>query len=321
MSKPDRSATRTGAHANSVAAVESASLTHRRRRSRRQHALTGFAFLLPAALLFAFFELFSLAYNLYISFHEWRGFGDPRFVGLRNYADLLTDQAFLAALLNNVIFIAVALGVMTVMSLFFAIVLDSGIPGAGFFRALLFLPVVIPMVVVSLVWARVYAARGGLLNQFLEAFGLGHLSHDWLGDPNTALGALLVVWVWRHMGYGAVLFGAGLMGIPEEIKDAATLDGAGPWQTVWHVVLPLLRPIIFVVGILYTIFALKVFTLVFLMTGGGPFHATEVMNTYLYTRVFRYFELGIGSAVTMIAIAFVALFSILRRRFQSAAEF
>ena len=321
MNKPDRSATHTAAHANTDAAVESASLPHQRRKARRQHYLTGFAFLLPAALLFAFFELFSLAYNFYISFHEWRGFGDPRFVGLRNYADLLTDQAFLAALLNNVTFIAVALGVMTVMSLFFAIVLDSGIPGAAFFRALLFLPVVIPMVVVSLVWARVYAARGGLLNQFLEILGLGHLSHDWLGDPNTALGALLVVWVWRHMGYGAVLFGAGLMGIPEEIKDAATLDGAGPWQTVWHVVLPLLRPIIFVVGILYTIFALKVFTLVFLMTGGGPFHATEVMNTYLYTRVFRYFELGIGSAVTMIAIAFVALFSILRRRFQSAAEF
>lgn len=289
--------------------------------TRRRRYATGFAFLAPAILLFGFFELFSLGYNFYISFHEWRGFGDPTFIGLRNYTDLASDPRFLGAVWNNVIFIGVALGIMTGLSLLFAIILDSGIPGAAFFRALLFLPVVIPMVVVSLVWARVYAARGGLLNQGLEFVGLGHLSHDWLGDPNTALPAILVVWVWRHMGYGAVLFGAGLIGIPEEIKDAATLDGAGPWQTVRYVILPLLKPIIFVVSILYIIFALKVFTLVFLMTGGGPYHATEVMNTYLYTRVFRYFELGIGSAVTMVAIVFVVIFSILRRRFQSAAEF
>jgi raffinose/stachyose/melibiose transport system permease protein len=284
-------------------------------------AFTGIGFVSPALALFLFFEVFSLAYNVFMSFHEWRGFGQPKFVGLDNFTFLATDPVFTQALFHNAIFMIVALALMAGASLLLALLLDSGMPGAGVFRGLLFLPVVIPVIVVGLVWTRVFAAQGGLLNNLLALIGLGSLQHDWLGDPKTALIAILIVWVWRQIGYGIILFGAGLLGVPNELKEAALLDGASSAQIVWRIVLPLLKPVIFVVLILYAIWAIKIFPLIYLMTDGGPYHATEVMNTYMYKSVFNSFQLGIGSAVTTVGIIFVALFTLLRSRFQTNVEF
>lgn len=276
---------------------------------------------MPALVLFVFFELFSLLYNLYIGFHSWKGFGDPTFVGLANYVDIFTDKLFRGALTHNFIFMVVALVFMTGFGLFLAIVLDSGFPFAGFFRGLLFLPVIIPTVVVGLVWTRIFSSQGGLLNQFLEIFNLVNLQNDWLGNPKTALIAVLVVWVWRHLGYSVIMFSAGLLGIPDDLKDAAALDGASPMQSVTRITIPLLRSIIMIVAVLYAIFAFKVFTLVFIMTGGGPYFATEVVNSYMYDRVFRYFELGIGSSITNLIILILLFFAAIRSRLKTDVEF
>lgn len=283
--------------------------------------LTAYTFLLPALSLFIFFELFSLIYNLYVGFHSWSGFGDPKFVGFDNYISLSDDSMFWKAFWNNMIFMAVALFIMTPLSLFIAIILDSEIPGASFFRALLFLPVIIPTIVVGLVWTRIFSSQSGLLNQGLEAIGLVSLQHDWLGDPNTALGAVLVVWVWRHLGYGVVMFSAALLSIPNDLKDAAVLDGATPSQTVMQVILPLVRPVVLIVGIWFAILAFKVFALVYIMTNGGPFHATEVMNTYMYKRVFLFFKIGVGSAITNIVLLVLLGLAVLRGRFNSTYEY
>lgn len=283
--------------------------------------LTAYTFLLPALLLFVFFELYSLLYNVYIGFHNWNGFGDPEYVGLDNYKFLTEDELFWDALKHNVIFMIVALGVMAVLSLFIALVLDSGMPGAGLFRALMFLPVITPTVVVGLAWTRVFSTQGGLLNHSLELIGLASWKQDWLGNPDTALTAVLVVWVWRHMGYGVVMFSAGLMGIPDDLKEAAALDGASQRQSVMYIIVPLLRPIILIVSLLFTIYAFKVFTLIFIMTGGGPYGATEVLNTYMYENVFRYFDLGLGSSIANIGILILIAFAVIRGFLKTDVEF
>jgi len=283
--------------------------------------LTAFGFLLPALTIFIFFELFSIVYNVYMGFHSWTGFDQPRFVGLANYVDIFTDKLFRGALAHNLIFMVVALVIMTVFGLFLAIVLDSGMPGAGIFRGLIFVPVIIPTVVVGLVWTRIFSSQGGLLNQFLELFNLVNLQQDWLGNPKTALSSVLIVWVWRHLGYSVIMFGAGLLSIPDDLKDAAALDGASPSQTVSKIIIPLLRSVIMIVAILYAIFAFKVFTLVFIMTGGGPYNATEVINTYMYERVFRFFEMGIGSSITNFVILILLAFAAIRGRLKTDVEF
>ncbi len=291
------------------------------RQSRLRHWLTAYGFLLPALFLFVFFEFFSLLYNIYMGFHDWSGFGDPKYVGLDNYRYLADDELFWEALQHNAIFVVVALGVMAVLSLFIALLLDSGMPGAGIFRGLMFLPVIVPTVVVGLAWTRVYSTQGGLLNQSLARLGLDSWQNNWLGNPDLALPAVLVVWVWRHLGYGVVMFSAGLLSIPDDLKEAAALDGASQRQTVIHIVVPLMRPVIFIVALWFTIYAFKVFTLVFIMTGGGPYGATEVLNTYLYENVFRYFDLGLGSAVANIGILILVVFAAIRSLFKPGVEY
>lgn len=286
-----------------------------------RHWATAYTFLAPALLLFTLFELFSLVYNVYMGFFEWNGFKTPVFVGLENYDYLIHDDLFVNALTHNLIFVLIALLVMTSLAVLLALLLDSGMPGAGIFRGLFFLPVVIPTVVVGLAWTRVYSVQGGLLNQLLGMVGLSGWQQDWLGNPQTALPAVLVVWVWRHLGYGVIMFSAGLLGITEDIKEAAALDGAGPWQTARFVIIPLLRPIIVIVALLYTIFAFKVFTLIFIMTGGGPYNATGVLNIYMYENVFNYYDLGLGSAVANIGIVILIVLAFVRSRMQAAAEY
>lgn len=288
---------------------------------KNNKAFLGYSFVLPALLLYLVIELFPVLYNIYMSLQKWNGFGDPVFVGLDNYFNIFTNEIFIDALWHNAIFLFVALIIMLPFSFFVALILDSGIPGANLFRGLYFLPVITPMVIIGLVWSRIYSPRGGVLNQVLEIIGLGTYQTDWLGNPSTALAALLVVWVWRHFGYGVIMFFAGLIGIPGDIKDAAAIDGASPLQTVIYIVVPLMKSIIYIVAILFAIWALKVFTLVFVMTYGGPFHATEVANTFMYNTVFQYYKLGSGSAVTTIILVVLILFSVLRNRFQANVEY
>ncbi|MGD8752924.1 MAG: sugar ABC transporter permease [Anaerolineales bacterium] len=280
-------------------------------------AFRGYGFLLPALFLFVSIELFSILYNIYISFHKWNGFGKPEFIGFGNYLDLLKNDKFLNALGHNLIFWGVAIGVMATLALLIAVILDSNIPGYNIFRGLFFLPVITPMVVVSLVWKRVYSAQGGLLNQMLVLFNLPNLQHDWLGDPKTALTALLFVWVWRHVGYGVVIFYAGLLGISEDVKDAAAIDGASPWQMMWYVVLPLLRPTIYIVAVLFSIWGFKPFTLIYVMTRGGPFYATEVINSLMYDTVFRFSKLGEGATITTYVLIILLILGFIRSRLPS----
>ena len=281
----------------------------------RSESLTAAGFMLPALGMFLLIEVFAIPYNIYLGFHEWNGFRPPEWVGLSNYEVLFNDPLFWNAAKNNLIFIGASLTIMLGLALFLALILDSGIPGAGVFRALLFLPVITPSIVVGLAWTRVLSTQNGLLNQTLETFGLGMMKSNWLGNPDLALGSVILVFMWRWLGYGVILFGAALLDIPEDLKDAPATDGATTLQTVRYIIIPLLRPIILIVAIWYGILGIRVFALVFILTNGGPFNATEVMSTYLYKQVFTYFDLGLGSAMSNLILLLLIVIAFARNQF------
>ncbi|MBK9123648.1 MAG: sugar ABC transporter permease [Chloroflexi bacterium] len=265
--------------------------------------------------MFLIIEVFAIPYNFFLGFHNWNGFRPPEWVGLENYEILFDDPLFWNAVGNNFIFIAASLTIMMGLALFLALMLDSGMPGAGIFRIMLFLPVVTPSIVVGLAFSRVFSAQNGLLNQILDSVGLGALKADWLGNPDLALISVIGVFIWRWLGYGVILFGAALLDIPEDLKDAPATDGATTFQTVRYVIIPLIRPIILIVGIWYTILAIRVFTLVFILTNGGPFNASEVINTYLYKTVFTYNDLGLGSAMANLILLVLVVIALVRSYF------
>lgn len=281
----------------------------------RQEAFAGFTFLIPALTLFLVIEVFAIPYNIYMGFHEWNGFRPPEWVGLENYQILFDDPLFWNAVINNGFFIFASLTIMMGLALFLALILDSGIPGAAIFRALLFLPVITPSIVVGLAWSRVLSAQNGLLNQILESIGLGALRSNWLGDSDLALASVIAVFIWRWIGYGVILFGAALLDIPEDLKDAPATDGATTFQTVRYIIIPVIRPIILIVGIWYAILSIRVFALVYILTDGGPFNASEVLNTYLYRQVFTYFDIGLGSAMANLILLVLIVIAFVRNRF------
>lgn len=281
----------------------------------KPETFAAFSFLAPALILFLVIEVFAIPYNFYMGFQEWNGFRTPEWVGLENYKYLFDDPMFWKAVTNNLFFALASLTIMMGLALFIAIILDSGIPFAGLFRGMVFLPVITPAVVVGLAWTRVLSVQNGLLNQTLETVGLGSLASDWLGDPSLALPSVIAVFIWRWVGYGVILFGAALLDIDEDLKDAAAIDGANTFQTVRYIVLPLLRPIILIMAIWYFILSIRVFTLVFILTNGGPYNASEVINTYLYKAVFTYSDIGLGSAMANLVMLSLILIAIVRAYF------
>lgn len=283
----------------------------RTRWPRLRHALAGYAMILPAAVLLAIFVVAPVVYGLYLSLLRWNGFEPPVFVGLDNYLRLWErDRIFRQALSNNVVFaIAVVVG-KNVLGLFLALLVNVKLRGSIFFRTALFLPVTMSFVVIGLLWSWIYNPTFGLLDAGLNAIGLGGLARPWLGDPATALWAIIVVDIWKWTGFHMVLYLAGLQTIPRDLLEAATIDGAGRWRRLRDVTLPLLAPVTFVNVLLAMNGAfVRNFDLVYVMTGGGPNHQTEVVLTHMVTQAFRQGNLGYSAAMGYVLFAIVAIIS------------
>jgi raffinose/stachyose/melibiose transport system permease protein len=278
---------------------------------RWRFVLPGYAMLLPAGVLLAVFVVAPVVYGLYLSLLRWNGFEPPVFVGLGNYVRLWErDRVFVQALTNNVVFaVAVVIG-KNVLGLFLALLLNQKLRGTVFFRTALFLPVTMSFVVIGLLWSWIYNPTFGLLDAGLRAVGLGALSRPWLGDPATALWAIIVVDIWKWTGFHMVLYLAGLQTIPRELLEAATIDGAGRWRRLFDVTLPLLAPVTFVNVLLALNGAfVRNFDLVYVMTGGGPNHQTEVVLTHMVAQAFRQGNLGYSAAMGYVLFAIVAVIS------------
>jgi raffinose/stachyose/melibiose transport system permease protein len=276
------------------------------RRRWRRHA-TGYAFVGPALLVLAAFLLYPIGYSLWLSLHEWDGY-TPRwgpFVGLENYRGLAADEVFWQATLNSVVFVVVRTPLEVGLGFLLAILLNGRLPARSLLRTLFFVPVVMSLIVVTIIFQRVYEPNTGLLNTFLDAVGLGAWAHPWLGDPTTALPAVIAVSVWKNVGFSLVILLAGLQGLPPDVLEAARVDGANAWQLTLRVVTPLMRPILAITALLSIIGGLKVFDLIFIMTRGGPTYSTEVLATMLYREAFELNHMGVASAIAVILVTVV----------------
>ncbi|WP_158866369.1 carbohydrate ABC transporter permease [Leifsonia sp. AG29] len=256
-----------------------------------------------------------------ISFLKWNGFAPPQNVGLENYTRMFSDPVFFTALKNTGLWLVLFGGISFVGGLAAALLLQSERRGVGLYRTALFLPIVFSLVVTAMIWNAIYQPNG-MLNTLLDAVGLGSLKHVWLGDPSTALYAVIVAALWRQIGYVMILFIAGLKAIDPSLIEAARVDGANWGQRLRYVVLPQLRSVNLVVLSVLVIDALRSFDIVWSMTGGGPYRSTELLSTYMFSTAFTSRQLGYGSALAVVIflLAVGVIISYLVRAFSESKE-
>jgi raffinose/stachyose/melibiose transport system permease protein len=228
-------------------------------------------------------------------------------VGLDNYAKLPSDPVVVTAVRNNLIWTVVTIAVPTVIGLGLAIALNGKVHGKPILRLIFYTPAVLPLVSIASIWGWLYNPQYGAINSFLRLIGLDGLAQPWLGQDSTALWAVMVPAIWLRTGFPMLLYLAALQGIPNELYEAATVDGASRWQQFWHVTMPSLRPAHYIVLALSLIDSFKVFDMIYAMTYGGPGTSTQVMGTWMYFNVFQYYQAGYGTAIavviTLVAVA------------------
>ena len=276
---------------------------------------SAYLFIAPGLIHFAIFTVFAVAFAFYISFHEWNIIKpDKPFVGLENYVKLFGDPRFLRAVKNTFTFmVGVPLNLIT--GLFVALLLNTKVRGQAIFRTMFYIPVVTPLVVSSIIWKWVYQGDYGLLNYYLLKFGL--ISHKivWLANPDLALPALIVMGIWMGTGSTMVIYLAGLQSIPEEMYDAAKVDGASAFQRLLYITIPLLRPTTFFLTITGIIGTFQIFTEVYIMTNGGPLNRTTTIGYYLYTNAFRELEMGYATAMAFVLFAMIFVFTLIQWKY------
>lgn len=275
-----------------------------------------YLFLIPGVVLyFTFFILPTLGAFFY-SITDWDGADQNfNFVGLANYTNLLTnDDVFLKSLGNNLKFLFSVVIFQTILSLIFALILLKNTKTNIFLRALYFFPTILSSVSVAFIWSFIYAPSVGLLNPLLGTIGLDSLAQSWLGNPDIAIFSLSFVQIWFHTGQVMIIFIAGLQNVPQELYEAATVDGANRWQRFIKITWPLIAPsTTMVVG--YTIIqTFKAFDLVFAMTGGGPAFSTEILVTFIYNSAFSHYQFGYASAASVILMVIVATITLVQFR-------
>jgi raffinose/stachyose/melibiose transport system permease protein len=277
-------------------------------RQKNDHAairkLVPLPFLLPAVLIYAIFALYPMVSALILSFQDWDGVSVERsFVGLQNYTQIFTqDPVFWTAVRNSLVWVGLSLIVPTGVGLLLALALNQKLFARTTFRAVFYLPAIIASIAVATIWSWMYNPILGVVNAGLKSFGLGSWIQDWLGDPKIALFSIFVAYVWQSSGVAMVLFLAGLQGVPEELKEAARVDGANNGRVFWHVIVPCLRDTFIVVIVLTIINSLKVFDLIVGMTSGGPAQSTQVLALWSYTQSFGLHDFGNGMAIAIVLL-------------------
>lgn len=259
-------------------------------------------FLFPALIFFILIVFLPIFISGYYSTLDWDGLSKPVFVGLQNYKELFATGSFVLSIKNSLLFVLVSVFIQLPISLFLALVLANGVKGEKFFLNVYFIPVIISTVVIGQLWMKIYNPDYGLLNSFLKSIGLGSMAKTWLADPNTALGASFVPTLWQYVGYHMLLMYAAIKSIPTDIYEAAKLDGASGIKMAFKITIPLIKPMLKVCVTFSVIGALKIFDLVYVLTNGGPNHASEVPSTLLVNNIFVRSMYGYGSAIAIFII-------------------
>ena len=284
-------------------------------------ALTPYLFIAPFFIVYSIFLLYPVVDAFRLSFFEQTGLSEAKFIGLENYRDLFSDERYLKALLNTTLYAMASVFILSPLALLLALAVRSFIvPSANwqsFYRVAFFLPNITSFVVIALMFGLVFDVDFGLLNAFLDSVGLP--TYTWLRSEALALPSIVLVAIWTYLGINSLYFLAGLQNIPNELNEAAHLDGADRFRLFWDVTLPLLRPTILFVAVQAVIFSYQIFEIPFLLTAGGPSDASLTLAIYLYVVGFQQFEQGyaaaIGYSLALISIVLAGLQFLLFRLF------
>ena len=281
-------------------------------RSNKLHIML---FLLPALILFVGILIAPIIMSGYYSFFDWNGFTDKIFIGFQNYKELFTSDAigFMKALGNSLLMAALSVAIQLPLALWLALKLGRGVRGERGFLSVFFMPVLISTVVIGQLWLKIYNPDYGILNVFLRWIGMigpdVHLA--WLGKVETALGAVFVPILWQYVGYHMLLMYAGVKSVPTELREAAMLDGATEKQVNRFIVIPYIKPILRISTIFAVTGSLKSFDLIYVLTNGGPLHATEVPSTLMINMLFLRNRYGMGSTIAVMLILLCFGFALL----------
>ena len=276
----------------------------RMKSKKLRSAITIGLFVAPALIVYSIYVLYPIISTFMYSFYDWDGMGVGKFVGMQNYINLFKDAVFLTALKNNTWVVLTSVFAQIPLGLIMALMLFAPIKGIKFFSSIYFFPFLISTVAVGLLWVLMYDPINGIINQVINFFGFDNV--PWLSDANTALFAVLMVIVWQFAPFYMILFKAAIVGIPEELYEAAAIDGANSVTKFFRITFPLLMPTIVSSSILAVVGSLKSFDIFYIMTAGGPNHGTELLGTYMFKQAFINFNMGYASAIAFLMF-FLAL--------------
>lgn len=278
--------------------------------------------MLPATLLFLTIIIIPIFMSGYYSLLDWDGITKGTFVGLQNYIELFTSKSagFTKTLGNAILLAVLSVFIQLPISLVLALVLAKGIKRERFFVSAFFVPVLISTVVIGQLWTKIYNPEYGVINVVLQNLGLESWCRTWLGDQNTALFAVFVPILWQYVGYHMLLLYAGIKSVDPVLREAAKIDGATEWETSWHVVIPMIKPVIRMCVIFAVVGSLKAFDLIYVLTNGGPAHASEVPSTLMVNMIFGRGRYGFGSAIAIMIIFLCFFFAIMIKKFFKVEE-
>ncbi|WP_240762788.1 carbohydrate ABC transporter permease [Paenibacillus thalictri] len=266
--------------------------------------LRPYAMVAPAITVFSVFFIYPIMYMIYLSMYDWNFISPTKtFVGLENFIDLLKEKEFIQVIANSTIYTILTVTFIIVFSLLLALWLNRTGALYSFVQGAIFSPHIIALVSIAMIWGWLMDPEYGLLNWIIGLFGFGKLA--WLSSQSTALISLVIVAVWKGLGYNTLVFIAGLQSIPKDIYEAASLDRSNPWTTFYRLVLPMLSPTLFFLIIINMIGSFQVFETIAIMTQGGPVNATNTLVFYIYEYGFRFFKIGYASAAGVVLLVIV----------------
>jgi multiple sugar transport system permease protein len=277
---------------------------------RWQEAKWAYIFLLPNLVLFLTFTIYPVFASFYYSLNRWDLHTPMEFIGLGNYRALFADETFHKVLWNTFYFTAGVIPFQTALGLLIAVALNQKLRGMTFYRAVYFVPVVTSTIAVSLVWQWMYQPQWGVINSLLASIGIQ--GPNWLFSTTWAMPSVILMSIWKNVGYSVVLYLAALQSVPESLYESAMIDGANAWQRFWRITLPLISPTTFFIIVLSVIGSFTSFDQVYILTQGGPARATSVIAHYLYQNGFQYFAMGYAAAIAYVLFAMLFAMTLLQ---------
>jgi ABC-type sugar transport system permease subunit len=285
----------------------------------KKSRITAWVFIVPAGIIYLSVVIIPVIYSTVISLFKWNGISKMQFVGLNNFINLFRDPIFIKAITNNLIWVILSLfGTMTV-ALALAVMLNRKFFGRTFFRGFFYFPAVIAGIATALIWRWIYSPSFGFINQLFMTLGI-NFQQSWISSPKTSLYAVFAASLWQSIGAPMIFFLAGLQTVPEEILEAAIIDGASNMRRFMVVTIPMMKETFVIVIANLIVGAMRVFDVVMGLTAGGPNDATQMMSTYMYNQTFRYNNVGYGTAIAVLMIVFMMMVIIPYIRFTAARD-